>query len=284
MRLRLVGVGPQKAGTTWLYVCLRGHPQLCFPAGVKETFFLDERFEKGWSWYWSHFRHWRDGQYCAEVGPTYFDVPEAVARLRAHNAECRIVVTLRDPVARSFSLYLHHRKKGRLDCDFEEAIRRMPRLLESSRYGRHLSRWIDRFGREQVLVILQEDIASAPAQVLGQVYDFVGIQPMRVPAAATERVNAASLPAFPRLAAAATRLGDWLRDRRLYGPVEMAKALGLKRVYSGFRGKLPALAPAVRERLIGDFEPDIAFVEELIGRSLDAWRRAADRQSEAIFS
>ena len=69
MRLELFGAGPQRSGTSWLYACLREHPQLCFPKGVKESFFLDTRFDKRWAWYWSHFEHWREGQLSAEIGP-----------------------------------------------------------------------------------------------------------------------------------------------------------------------------------------------------------------------
>lgn len=273
--LSLVGVGPQKAGTSWLYFCLKEHPRLCFPKGVKETFFLDERFDRGWPWYWSHFQHQTDEQSCAEIAPTYFDIAEARKRLREHNPHCRVIINLRDPVARSFSLYLHHRKKGRLDGDFREAIREMPRIIDSSRYRDHISEWIDLFGPEQILIILQEDIASSPENVLEQVYDFAGIDRVPTPRAVRQRVNEASLPAFPTLARAATRLADRLRDRRLYAPIELAKKLGLKRVYDGFRGQLPILDPEMRKRLVEEFEPDIAYVEKLLRRPLTNWRRSS---------
>ena len=53
----LVGVGPQRTGTSWLHAQLSRHSRLCFPRRVKETFFFDERFHKGLEWYWSHFYH-----------------------------------------------------------------------------------------------------------------------------------------------------------------------------------------------------------------------------------
>lgn len=274
-KLGMVGVGPQKAGTSWLYFCLKEHPQLCFPKGVKETFFMDERFARGWPWYWSHFHHRLDGQLCSEIGPTYFDVPEAAKRLREHSPECRIIINLRSPADRSFSLYLHHRKKGRLHGDFREAIRQMPRIVDSSRYRIHVSRWLEEFGPQQVLILLQDDIASSPERVLERVYEFAGLDPVPPPATTRQRVNAASLPAFPGLARAATHLADRLRDRRLYGPIELAKRLGLKRVYNGFRGRLPTLDPEMRKQLVEEFEPDIAYVERLLERPMTNWRRSS---------
>ena len=104
MRLAAVGVGPQRTGSSWLWECLRRHPALCFPAAVKETHFLDERFERGWAWYAAHFAHRRVDQRCVEISATYFDVPAAAERLHAHAPDCRVIVTLRDPAARAFSV------------------------------------------------------------------------------------------------------------------------------------------------------------------------------------
>ncbi len=272
MRLEVVGVGPQKAGTTWLYRSLQEHPRLCFPQTVKETFFLDRRFEKGWLWYWTHFQHCSGDQICAEIGPSYFDVTETAPRLQGHNPHARIIINLRDPVDRSFSLYLHHTRRGRLDCTFQEAVTEMPRIIDSSHYRKHISRWIEAFGRERVLIILLQDISSSPEQVLEQVYSFLEIPYVPLPAVAKERVYTASLPRFPVLAKLATLGSEWLRDKRLYGLLQFAKKIGLRRVYTGASDSLPTLATETREALIQEFEPDIAYVENLLNRSLTKWR------------
>jgi hypothetical protein len=273
VRLAAVGVGPQRTGSTWLYECLRRHPELCFPRGVKETHFLDERFARGWGWYGAHFAHRRAGQRCMEIASTYFDAPETAQRLQAHAPACRIVVSLRDPAERAFSLWLHERTKGRLRSDFPTALRECPRLLGASRYRAHLERWRGLFGPDRVLVVLLDDIAQAPAATLARVHEFLGVSPAPPPPVAYERVNPASLPALPALARVATVGADRLRASRLYGPIELAKRLGLKqRLYAGARAGVPALDPPMRARLVVELEPDIAYVETLLGRPLPGWR------------
>ncbi|HEX8318901.1 sulfotransferase [Longimicrobium sp.] len=272
MKLDLIGIGPQRAGTTWLYECLRGHPDLCFPQGVKETFFFDVRFGNGEEWYASHFRHARPGQRLAEIGPTYLEHREAPRRVREHSPGALVVANLRHPAERTFSLYLHHLKKGRVAGSFGQAVEAMPSILDGSRYATHLPRWFREFGRERVLAVLHDDIAAHPERVLEQVYAFAALAPLPLPASAGERVNAASLPRFPLLARAATRGGDWLRERRLYGPINLAKRLNLKRVYSGGMGGAPRMDGDTRARLLREFAPDVAFVEDLLGRELPAWR------------
>lgn len=270
MRLAAVGVGPQRTGSSWLWECLRTHPELCFPAAVKETHFLDERFERGWAWYAAHFAHRRPGQHCVEISATYFDVPAAAARLHAHAPDCRVVVTLRDPAARAYSLYLHHRAKGRLRTDFEDALLEHPRLLEASRYARHLPRWRALFGDTRVQAVLLDDVAACPAGVLRQVHDFLGVAALPPPAVAGERVNPASLPTHPVLARLAARAAAGLRSGGFDQVVQAARRLGATHVYRGVEA--PPLPPAARRRLVAELGPDIDYVETWLQRPLPAWR------------
>jgi hypothetical protein len=148
----------------------------------------------------------------------------------------------------------------------------MPSIIDSSHYRKHISRWIEVFGRERVLIVLLEGVSSSPGQVLEQVYDFLEISRVPLPAVSKGRVYAASLPRFPVLAKIATLGSEWLRERQLYGPLQFGKRIGLKQVYMGASHSLPTLARETREALIQEFEPDVAYVEDLLGRSLTEWR------------
>ena len=46
----LVFLGPDKAGSTWLYQLLDWHPQAFVPP-AKEMFFFDRYFDRGVDWY-----------------------------------------------------------------------------------------------------------------------------------------------------------------------------------------------------------------------------------------
>jgi hypothetical protein len=273
MELAALGVGPQRTGTTWLWECLRAHPDLCLPRGVKETTFFDARFDAGWPWYAAHFAHRRPGQRCMEIGATYFEDAAAAARVRLHAPECRVVVTLRDPAARTYSLYLHHARKGRLRGDFDRALVEQPWLLDGSRYRVHLERWRALFGPGRVAVVLLDDVVADPGAVLARVQAFLGVRALPPPPAAFERINGASLPAHRGLARAAARAAARLHGAGWHTPVAVARRLGLHHVYGG--RAVPALDPTARARLIAALEPDIAFVETLLGRPLPAWRTAA---------
>lgn len=273
--LGAVGVGPQRTATTWLHACLAPHPRLCLPERVKETFFLDRRFDRGWDWYWGHFGPCPPGGLRAEVAPTLFHRPEAIRRLRDHNPACRILASLRDPAERAVSLWLHHRRKGRAGADFRDAADGHPAILEASRYAEHLPRWIEAFGRERVHVILVDDVEDGPREVLEGVYRFLGVEPpAEAPEAARRRVYAGSLPRFPRLARAAARAARWLRRRGVHWPLEAARKTGLRGAVLGGGGEADGADPALRADLVAAFREDVRYVEDLLGRELPGWRTA----------
>lgn len=270
-KLEIVGVGPQKTATSWLAEVLEGAPMLCFPSGVKETFFWDRKFDAGLHWYFSHFKC--DGR-CIEFGPTYFHSLEAISRLKTHNPELRIIITLRDPAARAWSLHQHHRRKGRVGDDFEEAMSLFPEIIDAGRYATHVPRWIEAFGSDQVLVLLQDEVERDPRNVIERICGLIGerIDPDELEL--YKRVNVGGIP--PSLAAAkvATRVTEVLRGTGFYSLVNLGKRLGLKEMVYGAGQSGPApMPPKLRSRLVSEFEQDIGFIERFLRVDLSDWRR-----------
>lgn len=83
--LDFLGIGAQKAGTTWLYERLRQHPQIVFPHPDKEIHFWSRRYPKslqdphykhGLEWYRRLFNHW-------DTPPDIPPTPEPVAYRRS---------------------------------------------------------------------------------------------------------------------------------------------------------------------------------------------------------
>ncbi|MCU0526342.1 MAG: sulfotransferase domain-containing protein [Elainella sp. Prado103] len=270
--LDFVSIGPQRTGTSWLHQILKQHPQICCPQDVKETMFFDRDYAKGITWYADYFCHQHQGQICGEVAPTYFDVAAIPDRIHAVNPNCKILISLRHPVGRALSLYHHHLSKGRVQGSFSQAVIQMPRIIEAGRYATHIPRWLDRFDPGQLLFLLLEDIESDPVSVLHNVYRFLNIQPIDVPALGYEKFGAATMPTYPQLAKIAAQGATWLRRRRLHKLAEWGKAWGLKRVYAGQAAHLPKLTLHESAHLLEQYQIDIRFVEQLLHRDLAGWR------------
>ncbi len=50
-----IGLGAQRAGTTWIHACLYEHPQIYMPL-TKEIHFFDY-YSNGFQWYEDHFQN-----------------------------------------------------------------------------------------------------------------------------------------------------------------------------------------------------------------------------------
>jgi hypothetical protein len=263
-----VGIGALKAGTSYLDAMLRSHPQTCMPATEVEYF--SRHHGRGPAWYEAQFCRC-DAPVRGEVSPQYlFDEasPGRIADLLPH---ARLLVSVRDPVLRAYSQYKHWVQETAFPGSFEDYLGQHPGAVERGMYFRHLSRYLLRFRREQVLVVVFEDMVRHPRQVLAEVYAFVGVDPAHVPPAVDAAVNRSGVPRFHRAYVRAKGVSRWLQDRRAGKLVAVAKRSGVGRILQT-EPPAPAafapLAPASARALAVTYAEDVASLSELLGRDL----------------
>src|SRR4051812_47005739 len=134
-------IGAKRGGTTSLYYHLLRHPQILplFPTArflpkrreAKGAHFFDSNYERGDRWYRSHFpssatraltaRRQGGPAIVGEASPYYLFHPLAAERMAAANPSAKILVSLRDPLERTFSHYREQKRNGVETLSFEEA-------------------------------------------------------------------------------------------------------------------------------------------------------------------
>jgi hypothetical protein len=267
-------VGPQKAGTSWIhrYFTIRG--DVCLPRNVKETAFFDRFYDRGIPWYGGHFRNQKSYRRTGEVASTYFHDAHAPARILDELGPIPLIITLRDPACRAFSLYLHLRRYGQTQLDFREAVRCFPVLLNSCRYATLVKRWIGTFGRDNLLILQQEHLANSPEAFASPIVQFLGLPEVELDPSLYQQINAAAVPPSFWLARISHWLADTTRAYGLYRTVAVAKALGLKPLIFGRPGSkpLPALTDEDRDWMISQLRQEISELEEILDLDLSHWR------------
>jgi len=265
-----IGVGPAHAGTTWLYWVLKS--RVGFPAGKKETHFFDYHYERGIEWYEAQFRNCEPAQLVGEICP-YFPSPLAPTRIAHHMPECRIVCTLRDPIARIYSAYKFAFYNGLTRDSFEQAVASGSGIRAGTRYAFHLGLWMQHFRREHVLVSFFEELCAEPQNFVERVSAFIGIEPpviahLTIPARAFNSHD--FLPRNPWLARRGRRLIFWLKNRKLHWAIPALGFVGFWKLF--FKGEFPRMAPETEARLREDLRPEIESLEAFIGRDLTCWK------------
>jgi hypothetical protein len=218
-------VGAQKAGTTALFEYLNRHPSLA-GSTEKETYFFSPESYRGWSvnrafpfyeklkwdgfapapkpwalrWYHRQFplRRLRSKTLFFEATPDYLYYPLVPERIRAHLPNAKLIVLLRDPVARAYSAWNMFREIREDDPvfgqlrerrSFEDAVGEElaklggESLIEGSDYVRRgfyedqLRRFAAHFSRDQLLIIESSELESNLGQTLHTVCKFLGFEP-----------------------------------------------------------------------------------------------------------
>lgn len=268
-----IGVGPPRTATTWLHEALTGH--VCLPQGVKETDFFVYDYHQGLEWYSAHFRNCSPDLPVGEFSPNYFIGTQVRERIAEHVPNCKIICTLRDPVER---LYSHYRKAcegGYFSGTFEKCLEKRREILEWSKYATYVGAWRRSFGKDNVLILLQDDLRADAQEFLNQVCDFISIPRFHLsdPAMQYKLVNAIPRrPKYPRIAYVARRVRERLRQNGHYAIVNLIKKTSIRNfVYSG-GPEFEAPRVETDSKLRKYFQGEIEALEEMLERDLSAWK------------
>ncbi len=184
-----VGVGVQRAGTTWWYAAVEAHPRVRrVPLAPKERHFFDayraRRFGDDDVRAYHRLFPRPAGTLTGEWTPSYL-YHEWVPPLLAQAAPAaRVLVLLRDPVDRYVSAVTANERNRR------RSQRRSTEALERGLYHAQLSRLLRHVDRERLLVLQYERCRASPREELRRTYEFLGLDARYVPEVLAHRTNA----------------------------------------------------------------------------------------------
>ena len=172
-----VGIGVQKAGTTWWYEAICAHPDVFSRDDIhKERHFFGRYIARPFgpeecSLYHAWFPR-PTSKLTGEWTPDYMHAPWVPALLAQAAPRTRLLVLLRDPVERFRSGLAHQRRdRGRLTvATYQDAVAR-------GFYHDALRSWTAHFPREQILILQYERCQADPAGQLARTYRFLGLEP-----------------------------------------------------------------------------------------------------------
>lgn len=242
-----------------------------------------------------------------EASPTYLYHPDVPELIHDRAPDARILISLRDPIQRTYSNYWRMVAGGRADPDFtacaeaevaalralagsddpsevldavaeagspdagEDAPLRL-RLVDKSLYADRVERYLDTFGRDRVHVVLVADLADDAEAVLAGIFDFLDVDPGHAAAVDTERQNTFRGAPYGGIVEA-VRTSETVKAvaKRLLPP-DVRDWLGNRVLLDDSSGKPPAPEEA-KAVLTEVFEADVRRLEELLDRDLPELRR-----------
>lgn len=178
-------IGSQKAGTTTLYHVLRQHPQLYLPPRKELNFFFHEDlYRRGSAYYERFFDGAAPGQLCGEASPGYICHPQAAERIFRLLPNVKLILTVREPIARAYSQYWDNRRHLSEWRTFEEVVEHYlddtyqpgkPGYFSRGVYIRYIQRYLEFFPSEQLLILVFEDLRADPRAFYRRIFEFLGV-------------------------------------------------------------------------------------------------------------
>ena len=292
-------VGAPRCGTTAMYEYLRQHPEIFMPLRKEPHFFGSDLiitpkffdYTQNMKEYLGLFAAAQNEKRLGEASPIYLVSRVAAAEIKEFSADAKIIIMLRNPVDMMHSLHAHVVYEGGENIDdFESALDaeedrkrglRIPKgngLADSlfyrhvAKYSEQVGRYFQVFGRENVHIIIYDDLRDDTAGVYRETLRFLGVNPDFQP----------PLNVIYRNIRARSRVLRYLWGHR---PVLLQRLLLgrggtsllpfspsniLKRIYGRTEAR-PPLAIDLRRRLQWEFKGEVEQLGNLLGRDLTHW-------------
>ncbi len=275
-------LGVHKSGTSWLYNCLYEHPEVFIQDKI-DYFYREDRFKKGVTWY-NEFFISKDQKISGDLSPVYLfnqtntQQKSTAQRIYDYKPDIKLIVILRNPIERAYSHYLQDIKTGHLRAEtlFNKALEKNPNILDWGMYRKHLQPFMQLFNKEQLLVLLFEDITQKPNQLLREVYEFLGVNSDFIPKSVTKKINPARVPIYQKLDFYKRKTSRLLKrykwGERMWW--QLKHSIFLKTYYKLNSKKNSALKLRennVRTFLLSYYKDDIAYVKTLLNRQDFIW-------------
>lgn len=177
-------IGAAKSGTTTLYKELQADERIFFCTPKEPCFFDGEvNWSKGLDWYRSLFAEAKEHQLCGEATTNYTRYPQVLEvpkRIYEQTPNAKLIYIMRDPVKRAQSHYVHRwTKETHLGKPFTMGVRQYidqdPMCFDSGRYFDQIQQYLEYFNRDQMLLLVFEEMLENEQATLKKVYDFLGI-------------------------------------------------------------------------------------------------------------
>jgi hypothetical protein len=274
----VIGIGAQRTGSSWMYGCMYEHPQICMPRKELNFFSRERNWSRGFEWYEGIFAECPSSAVCGEFSTSYLRDPETPRRIHDRYPDVRLIVSLRHPAERAYSSYLNDILAGVVSPkqSFADALSAHPEYIDGSRYGHHLTNFLDLFSRDRILVTLFDDARREPLATVKKIYRFLDVDPDFRPTMLDRPAGVGRVPRSQGVERSMLDLAEAFRHRRALRPVWwMAKKSGLgDRIRAlNTRTSTPGgLDPEHRRALMRELEPDVRILEDLLELELSAWR------------
>lgn len=269
-------------------------PECCM-SEPKEPFFFECEYEKGLSFYQQkYFAHYKDEPYIGEARHRNLYLPHVPKRIAEVNPRAKLLLILRNPTERAFSHWWHAHSRGYDSLSFEKAIDAdLERIaagklltteqeiatycsvedhvtfyrtyVDSGYYLQQLERYLELFPREQLKIVLTEDLNRNPGKTIKELRAFLELTDAYTPTAPETVANRM------KKREAGKRTHRLVRSTGIQYLLPASTKQWIYQFYNRKMLSLPRISSKMKRLLNNHYEPHNAALSEFMQRDLSHW-------------
>ncbi len=291
-KIDFIGIGSGHSATTWIFNCLKEHPQIC-GSNPKETKFFRDYHHKGLQYYKKFYQHCPANKIKGEFTPSYMYREKVAKRIKKVFPRIKLIVCLRNPIERLISQYLFVAQRG--EVKFNKLENKILKDLQTSQnrdfiekglYYKYISKYLAIFPEKQILITIYEDIKKNPLKFIQQIYTFLGIDPNYIPGIINKKSNITAknkrcIPILPKIYTNCSKKLNASNPGKC--TIKFLKIIGVKYIINTILSynikhknlkpiKKPTISLSAKRQLLNFYKEDIRNLENFLKRDLSIWR------------
>jgi hypothetical protein len=279
----LIIIGGLKCGTTSIHHYLGLHPEVQMSKPKELNFFVEElNWDLGLDWYRARF----DDRFAVrgESSPHYTNMPRfrgVAERIERHCPDTKLIYMVRDPIERILSHWVHAKGTGYEPGEMDVVLSRPDTAyVQRSLYSMQLQPYLERFARERIELVTQEELQGDRQETMRRAFSFAGVDEGFTHEQFDrewEKSSAKQGDKYQTMERLVKLPGLRSFDRNFDRFPESLRWLVEKVIHDPEKPSAPKPQPSddLLERLHGFFRDDVAALQEFAGRRFAGWREYA---------
>lgn len=272
-------VGHTRSGTTSLKSYLEQHPDVFMVHNKKGYFGFDTDY-KSENEYLELFSSAKNQKIIAEKCTDYLLCPDSAKRLKDFSPNSKIIIMLRNPIDQTYSLHRYLLNETlETYTNFEDALnaeklrenepskKYSPHVFyrEQMKYTQMVKRYFDVFDKENVMVIIFDDLKNNVLEVYRKTCLFLEIDEDFVPE--FEVKNASRAYRSKKLQIIFKKTPESIK--KFFRQIPFSQNFYKKVNYP--EKKIPTINQKLKHELQQEILPEISSLGNLLGRDLSSW-------------
>jgi len=287
-------IGAQKAGTTSLYKYLEQHPDIFMSKPKEPCFFADDnKYSEGLTYYSKFYVECKNQKMIGESSTPYsfyLNLEKIIKRIYNFSPSIKLIYILRNPISRAYSSYWWNVRMQADPLSFEEAILQEENRVHndneeiiapwsykrSGLYFYIIEKYLKFFPRENLKVILLEDLNFSAVKTCNDIFEFLNLKKFDVTKLEVDKINKAALPTNKFIQKYMNK-PTLIRNLTSYFLQHLLGTEKKKKLHEFINKKTlksfdyPPMKESTFEYLVKYFENDIKQLENFLNRELTPW-------------